>query len=237
MAETPPPTPPPPPGKPKQTRGPINQAWLDEIALADELRGLAAKTVRAPLFTDEGVTAEVLTGLKLLLKDARKLVTTATGSTANKSGVTQTEDGKKQALLTALTAIQKRAKDKYPKSGDPGRARYFINQPIGNNRAKLDSAAEAILENAPADALPGLKAAETTALSDALANFRGVQEDQREEQGTATTARNQLKTKVADIAEVRRKIQRAADRLWPADNPENAGLRGEFQIPPDKALA
>ena len=29
----------------------------------------------------------------------------------------------------------------------------------------------------------------------------------------------------------------AADLLWPADEPENAGTRGEFKLPPDKALA
>ena len=37
--------------------------------------------------------------------------------------------------------------------------------------------------------------------------------------------------------QMRRPLPLAADLSWPAADPENAGIRGEFQIPPDKALA
>lgn len=53
-------------------------------------------------------------------------------------------------------------------------------------------------------------------------------------QGDATTARAHLEEQIADR---RREIQYAADAQWPAGANGNAGIRGEFQIPLDKALA
>ena len=41
----------------------------------------------------------------------------------------------------------------------------------------------------------------------------------------------------SNLTAARRKTQSAADLLWPADAPTNAGTRGEFKLPPDKALA
>ena len=53
-------------------------------------------------------------------------------------------------------------------------------------------------------------------------------------QGDATTARAHLEEQIADR---RREIQYAADAQWPAGANGNAGIRGEFQIPLDRALA
>ena len=87
------------------------------------------------------------------------------------------------------------------------------------------------------DTLPGLKPAHKTALEAALADYKAIQTTQTSAQGDATGARGQLDTKIAEIADLRREIQYAADAVWPPEDPANAGTRGEFQIPPDKALA
>ncbi len=52
-----------------------------------------------------------------------------------------------------------------------------------------------------------------------------------------TTARDQLAAKITKIADRRREIQYTADAQWPAGVAGNTGIRGEFQIPPNKALA
>ena len=37
-------------------------------------------------------------------------------------------------------------------------------------------------------------------------------------------------------ADQRRELQFAVDGLWPAGKPENAAIRVEFKLPPDKAF-
>jgi hypothetical protein len=40
----------------------------------------------------------------------------------------------------------------------------------------------------------------------------------------------------AGIVALRREIQFAADAEWPHTDPANAGLRAEFQLPPDRVM-
>ena len=48
--------------------------------------------------------------------------------------------------------------------------------------------------------------------------------------------RRQVEAAVADIVTKRREIQFAADADWPHTAPANAGIRAEFQLPPDRVM-
>lgn len=231
------PTPPPAPAKPKRTRGPINQRWLDELSESAELTATTAKAKFAAKMADEGIDAAFLTGMNTALADAQKWVAAATGSTSSKGTVTDDEEALKKALLKAIGVIQNRAKRKYTKVGDPGLDKFFVNKGIEAKRSLLEAAAAAIIETLKTETLPKLKTTEVDTLKAALAAYLGIQGDQTGAQGSATTSRSDLGATVAEVAGLRRQLQLAADLLWPADEPENAGTRGEFKLPPDKALA
>ena len=231
-------TPPPAPAtKPKRTRGPINQRWLDELSDSAELAATAAKAKYATQMTDEGIDAAFLTGMNNAIADAQKRVADATGSTSGRQTITGDEEALKKALLKAIGVIQNRAKRKYTRPGDPGLAKFFVNQGIETKRALLEAASAAIIETLKTETLPNIKAEEVDALKAARTAYLDIQAEQTGAQGSATSARNDLDTKVAEVAALRRQLQLAADLLWPADTAENAGTRGEFKLPPDKALA
>lgn len=230
------PTPPPAPAKPKRTRAAINQAWVAELTLAGQLCDTASKVEYATQMADEEITADWIAALRAKLAAAQGLLNTATGGTADKSTATRSEEQLQADLLAALAKIQKRAKRKY-KVGDPQRQKYFINARIESNRATLEEAVDNVLRTLATDTLPGVKTAHKDALQQALTDYKGIQGTQTGAQGDATTARKLLETAIGEIAELRREIQYAADAVWPPENPGNAGIRGEFQIPPDKALA
>lgn len=231
-----PPTPPAAPAKPKRTRSAVNQAWVAELTQAGELVTVASKTEYATQMADEEIDAAWITALNAKITAAQALLNTATGGTADKATATRDEEKLKEDLLSALRQVQQRAKRKY-KPNNPQRQKYFINANIADNRATLEEAVDSVLLTLAADTLPGLKPAHKTALEAALAAYKAIQTVQTSAQGDATGARGQLEAKITEIADLRREIQYAADVLWPADNPANAGIRGEFQIPPDKALA
>ena len=231
------PAPPPAPApKPKRTRAAVNQAWVAELTQAGELATVASKAEYATQMAEEEIDAGWITALRARIAASQGILNIATGSTADKTSATRNEEGLKTALLAALQQVQIRAKRKY-KPENPQRQKYFINANIESNRGTLEESVDSVLRTLATDTLPGLKQAHKDALQQALADYKGIQTTQTGAQGDATGARGQLEAKLAEIADLRREIQYAADAQWPAANPANAGIRGEFQIPPDKALA
>jgi hypothetical protein len=238
MPDVPPnPTPTPPTPTPsRRTRSSINQKDAQELDLAESLVATAAKPDYAARLADEGIDAPFLAGLTAKIAEADGLLGSATGKTAGKRTTTQHEEDLKQALLGQIQTVQKRAKRKYPKTGDPQRENYFIGQRVESNRPLLERATRTILQTLATDALPGQKPADTQALQDALDAYVAVQIAQTAGQSGATTDRALLEAKVKEVAGLRRQIQYAVDTLWPATSKANAGLRREFQIPASKAL-
>ena len=230
------PTPPPAPAKPKRTRSAVNQGWVAELTLAGQLCDTASKPENATQMADEELDAAWITALRGKITAAQTQLNAATTGTANKTGATRDEEGLKKALLAALQQVQIRAKRKY-KPDSAQRKKYFINANIEANRATLAEAVGNVLLTLATDTLLGLKPAHKTVLTQALTDYKGIQGAQTSAQGDATEARGQLDAKLTEIADLRREIQYAADAQWPAGVPGNAGIRGEFQIPPDKALA
>lgn len=224
------PTPPAPPAKPKRTRGPINQRLIDELTESGELAAAAAKTEYATPMADEGIDADIAA--------AQAEIALANNSTSGKQTITRDEEALKNALLKAIGTIQNRAKRKYTAANDPGLGKYFVNQGIGDNRALLESSSAAIIETLKTDTLPHIKTAEVDALKAARVAYVGIQTDQTGAQADATGARGDLDAKVKAVRGMRRQLQLAADLLWPPGAaPENAAIRREFRLPPDKALA
>ena len=238
-APTPTPIPAPAPSpapKPKRTRSAVNQAWVAELTLASQLCDAASKPEYAPRMAEEEIDAAWVTALRGKITTAQTLLNAATVGTADKTSATRDEETLKQALLAALQQVQIRAKRKY-KPENAQRKKYFINERIEANRATLEEAVGNVLLTLATEALPGLKPAHKDALQAAFADYKAIQSTQTSAQGDATEARGQLDAKIAEIADLRREIQYAADAQWPAGVPGHAGIRGEFQIPPDKALA
>ena len=231
---TPTPNPQPTP-KSKRQRSPVNQHLVDELDLAEQLAGVAQKAAYKTALAGEEIDGAFITGLTGKIAEADKLLGSATDDTADKQSTTKQEQALKDALHAQIQAIQQRAKRKYAE-GDPLRAKYFIGERIESNRATLERATRAILQQLATDTLPGLKPADGPALQAALDAYVKVQGDQTGTQSDATTARSQLAAKVKAVADLRRQIQYAADTLWPATQATNAGIRTEFKISATKAL-
>ena len=88
----------------------------------------------------------------------------------------------------------------------------------------------------PPDVLPGMDAAKIAALQQAAADYQGVKGDQTGAQSGASTARHQLELAMNGIVAQRREIQFAADADWPHEDPANAAIRVEFQLPADHVM-
>ena len=228
--------------KPTRSRGDINQAWLDELTNSAEIAAAAQKSGYAAPLASGDITAAKVTALTDAIAAARKLAGQAVQGSTGKSNVTSEESGLQDDLINQIQNVQKRARQKYDAT-DPGKlADYAVGQKFYSSRSLLEQAATNILlkltgdTSTPADKLPGLDAPKIAALKQALADYQNVQGDQAGAQSGATTARKQLEAAVADIIGKRREIQFAADAEWPHTDSAHAGIRAEFQLPPDRVM-
>ena len=218
--------------------GAINRAWLAEIANDEALLLVCAKPAyTAILITDTGVDGEItpalITQFTTDVAQARTLANTITVKTDSKEIATGGNTAAKAALLTSIRDIQKRAKQKYADTSPLTQKDYFIGQHIEKNRPGLIAAADSIAKKLLTDTLPKIDAAKVAALNQNLAGYKQSKTDQGGEQSAETGAHAGLGQMVASLALRRRKIQHAADAEWPHDDPANAGIRREFQLPPD----
>ena len=232
---TPSPTPTPAPQTSKRAHSPINKHLVTEIDLTEGLVAVAGKTVYATQLANEEIDAAFLTALTAKITQADQLLGNTTGDSADKETSTLDEDDAKKALLAEIGKVQKRAKRKY-KPTDPARGKYFIGDRIDANRPMLEASAKAIEQTLATDTLPGHKAADTQALTDARKAYSASKPAQAGEQSKASSDLIQLEALVKDIANDRRNIQYAADTVWPASNKANAAIRREFGLPPNRSL-
>ena len=239
---TPTPTPPPTPTPTPRGRSGINQAWLSELSDSERIAAAAQKESHQAQLASGDIDDAKVTALVAALAAARKLAAQAVQGTTGKHIVTDEEAGLQETLINRIQYIQKRARQKYDAT-DPGQlADYAVGQKFYSSRTVLEQTAANILlklsgdQDTPADKLPGVDAAKIAALQQALAGFQGAQSDQSGAQSGATTARRQLEAAIADIVSKRREIQFAADAEWPHTDSANAGIRAEFQLPPDRVV-
>ena len=246
------PTPAPEPTPPKTSkRGPSNQAWLDELTAAEAVLNAAAPADRAAQLATGGIGAATLNALGDAIPAARTLAGRAVQSTTNKLDATDDETDLATDLINKIQEVQKRARQKYAATDKVRLKDYAVGQPFYSSRSLLEQAAAGVLDKlapaapagggaAPAaDVLPGISAAKIAALKQSLADYQNVQGEQTGAQGDATTARKQLDLLIngpGGIVAQRRQIQFAADAEWPHTDPANAGIRAEFQLPPNRVF-
>lgn len=234
-APTPAPAPAPAP-QTTRTRGLVNQALLDELTVAEEITAAAKKAGYGAQLAAGGIDAPKIAAITDAIANARKLAAQAVQGTTGRQDVTQNEAGLMNDLINKIQEVQKRARQKYDAT-DPVRLKDFaVGQQFYNSRSLLEQTAANILEKLKTDTLPGITPAKVSALQQALTDYQNVQGDQTGAQSGATTARKQLETAVSDIVARRREIQFAADAEWPHTDSANAGVRAEFQLPPDRVM-
>jgi hypothetical protein len=150
-----------------------------------------------------------------------------------KTGETNAARPAQQASVKAIQTVQSRARQKYYFSDPDALAAYYIGTDrIDANRAMLEQVSQAIIDKLATDTLPGVTAAQKTALADRRKDYVDANTAQTGAKSTATTARTDLEAMLKSITQRRMTIQFAADAEWPWHDPASTGIRKEFHLPP-----
>ena len=225
----------PAPPRPTRSCSPVNQAFIDELTLAEQVAATASQPDYMALLGDEEVDAAFVRDFRARIAAADALVVGAASKSADRKVASQREEEAKEALLGELQKVQTRANREYKDMDEPMREKYFIGDRL-SSRAMIERVTRAVLATVADDRLPGQKPTGTAALAAALDTYVQAQTSQTSDQAGATNERAALELKVKEVADLRREIQYAADLLWPADKKTHAGIRKAFGLPANKVL-
>ncbi|MBB6053571.1 hypothetical protein [Armatimonas rosea] len=206
-----------------------------ELARAEQVLAAAQRTPYKTALAGQGISAAFVATLAQDTVACRGDISAAVDHTAAKKQATQVEAAAKTALLRRVRGLQAAARQKLAVTNPAALAVYGIGEKLERlPRASLISRVEAILARLPGDILPGVDDGDMDALQEALASWTAAHQEQSVQQSGSTNRRGTRDAHLKSITERRRQIQFAADALYPYDDPEHQGTRGEFDLPLDR---
>ena len=239
MAEpTPTPTPAP---KAQRQRSTVNRNHLAEIANSRAVAKAAADPANAAALAIVEFDATLPAQITTLADATEASIGKLTGTRAVKTEMTAQETAACDALIAVIAPIQTAARRKFTGDQEQMRHAYFIGEGLADDTlGEVQTAAIAIRDRLvgtpPQDVLPGIKAAQITALSNAVTQYATnitAPGDQKNENAAA------LETIIANIgklAGLRHQVQLAAEQAFPWRNPGVASIRKSFQLPTGRPM-
>lgn len=212
----------------------LKKAQLIGLTVTMDLVTEARKPTHLPLLEKEGVPAAYLDALaasceQLVLRGQRAAASDHSGEDAM-----LTKDPAVQALLTSLQAMQAGARLKYLPDHPALLKNYHIGERLDQSRDFLLTASQQVINHANADR-PG--STDTDFINLALAQRKaveGVKPAQIGHKNNASQERELREAEYENIIARRKKIQYAADKIWPAGQPQNVAARKAFKLPKDR---
>ena len=242
----PPPTPTPTPAdKPQRHKSVVNRKHLAEIANSRAVAKAALDPANTAALAGVEFDATLPGQINTLADSTETAIGKLTGARAGGTGMTAQEIADRDALVALIAPIQTAARRKYPGRHDALRTAYFIGTDLHDETLhEVGIAAIAIRDRlvavppaaAPVDVLPGVKAAQITALSNAITLYVGDVAAGDEQQNQNSGALNTIKASISKLASLRHQVQLAAEQAFPWRTPGVAATPQAFLLPPDRPL-
>ena len=233
------PNPAPKPSKPRKPAAAINLSDLDDIAASRAVAQTASDPAYLPTLTDpaKGAVAPGEPASIIAAADTATNVTAPAVAVAKhaKEIATSLEAGARDIHMADLRKIKSAVTRKFGNTSPAKLRSYFIgDHEFDSNRAKLQTAGQAMFDLAPADNLPGITPAFLTQAATHRKDWMDADDDQQKKikamasaVAALTAAASALSTRVIDI-------KLAANSCWPCTDPANAVIRRAFNLPENK---
>ena len=245
MADPTPTTAPVPAPKTKRHRSTINREHLDELKNSRTVAKAALDPANAATLATVEFDTTLPGQINTLAGNTETAIGKLTGTRVQKNELTAEEAAARDALMAVLVPIQTAAKRKFADPHDPMRHAFFIGENLAHDTlGEVQTAAVAIRNRlvavppatAPLDVLPGVKAPQITALSNAITTYASGVTAPDAQQNQNMGALNTIVANVATLAGLRHQVQLAAEQALPWRTPGVAATRQAFLLPANRPL-
>lgn len=227
----------PPPVPPRRAPYALSKADEREIALTKLITTSAVIPAYAPLLAPFGISAAFIAALNSDVALARQCSERAVNCTNAKEGATASEAQKRATLVHSLRNIQSKARGAYEDTNPQHVKDYLTGQNIVVSRPILEGAAATIINKANADRPGGIDTDFIVRVTDERQAYINAHASQQTELGKGKQERVARNALIKSIRDRRKKIQGAADGVWPWTSATSAEARVKFKLPPKQPYA
>ena len=218
-------------GAPKRTRGKFNKEVDAEVTLTAEICTLAKKPEYAGPLATKKIDVNYITALLVLLEQTGVKSAAAVQADSSRTGAVHGKADAKEDLLNNLQTIQGAAKLEHLPEHPEKLTIYGVGEVLDANKPALERNARNLINTANEERPGGLDTSfieDTRTKCTKFLNQDGEKGSQVSKGKQARVSRTDL---LKTIGERRRKIQFAADVLWPHYQPESTQARSDFRLP------
>ncbi len=222
------------PESPPASPGEFNKEIEAELVKATEICNAAKKPEYAASLAARGVDPSFIIALVASIAAAGQKSQTAVNCDHARKGATLSEAAAEQTLVASLQTIQSAARVAFLPDEPARLDNYLVGQRLADSRPLLERSSLAILDKANEERPAGLNTDFIVQVQGERATYVNANIPQLTEEARAKQDRATRDALVKNIIARRKKIQYAADTLWPPRKTESVQARTDFQLPQNR---
>ncbi len=215
-------------------RGEFNKEVESELNKAGEICTAAQKAEYAGPLATRGIDTSFVTALIGLIATCGQKSQRAVACDSAAKEATQSEAGAAETLVASLQTIQGAARVQHLPEHPARLDNYLVGQPLDQSRPLLERNAQMLIDQASAERPAGLDTAFLQEVTGQRAAYVSQGPAQGAEESKGQQDRAERDDLLKDIIARRKKIQYAADTLWPPRKPASVQARKDFKLPANR---
>ena len=224
--------PPEPAASPRQSGLPREQ--MEELSFTGEIAGVARRPEYVTLLESAQIAPAFVVTLEQDITAAFQLGQQVVGCDAARTDATQQEAAAAEALIGSLQSIQSAARQTHLPDHPALLENYRVGENLDTSRAVLLALSQNIIDQGNQERPGGIDTGFVTRVQTERAAYVTAGATQSAEASRAKQARVTRDEAVRNILARRRKLQSAADRLWPARQSSSVQARVDFKLPANR---
>ena len=222
------------PEPPRRPRSDLNRAQQKDLTHSAEVCAAALKPEYAATLNAGGISNDFVIALVNDIAKAGEKVQAAVQSTNARKAATRAQATAEAKLVDSLRTVQAAARQKHLPSNPEALGNYHVGKDINQSRPLLEAYSQNVIQQANEERPPGVNTEVVERLTNERAAYVQTGVAQSTEMSKGKQDRAERDALVKDIIARRKKIQYAADRIWPAGLPESAQARSDFKLPENR---
>ena len=223
-----------PDAAPEQHQGRQSKEVAEALTYATDVCVSAKRPEYAPELLKRGIGAPFVAALEADIALASGKTTAALQSDSDRKQATLTEESAEKSLVKNLQVIQSAARTQFLPEQPAKLDAYLVGEKLDTSRALLNENAKTLIGRAEADRPAALDTNFIVQTEDSRQKFLKEEDNQSTGGGAGKLNRKQREELVKSITGRRKKIQYAADTLWPYFNAGSAAARVKFKLPENR---
>lgn len=215
----------------KQQRGLFNKKVDAEVTLTREICRQAQRAEYATKLADKNIDANFILALLLQADQVGRKGEAAVQADAARSGAVRGKSDAKENLVNNLQTIQGAAKLEHLPEHPEKLIIYGVGEELDASKAALERNAQALINKANEERPGGLDTAFIQDTQSKCTAYVQQDGDKTSHVSQGKQARKSRSTMLRQIGGLRRKIQYAADVLWPHYKESSVQARNDFKLP------